>query len=80
MSNEQKTTALAKNPRSGPDTPLAQRRPESPWAGCFPAEPASVSSGIDIPSQHRRGFQPLDIGVMPEKSTAELPRAFVGEP
>lgn len=25
--------------------PLAHRRPEYPLAGCFPAEPASVSSG-----------------------------------
>ena len=42
MSNVQKTTALAENPRPGPDTPLAYRRPEYPLAGCFPAEPASV--------------------------------------
>ena len=65
MSNVRKTTALAENPRPGPDTPLAHRRPEYPLAGGFPAEPAAVSSGSDIPIQHRLGLQPLDIGVMP---------------
>ena len=65
MSNVRKTTALAENPRPGPDTPWAHRRPEYPLTGYFPAEPASVSSGIDIPIEHRLGLQPLDIGVMP---------------
>ncbi len=67
MSNERKTTALAKNPRPGPDTPLAHRRSEFPLAGCFPAEPASVSSGVAIPTEYRVGLQPLDIGAMPPK-------------
>ena len=56
MSNVRKTTALAENPRPEPDTPLAQRRPEYPLAGCFPAEPASVSSGVAIPIENRLGL------------------------
>ena len=67
MSKVRKTTALAKNPRPGPDTPLVHRRPENPLAGYFPTEPASVSSGVVIPTQYRVGLQPLDIGVMPPK-------------
>jgi hypothetical protein len=73
MSNEaRKATALVENPRPGPDTPLAHRRPGDPLTGCFPAEPASVSPSVAIPSENRVGLQPLDIGVMPEKSTAEI--------
>ncbi len=40
--------------RDEPDTPLAHRRPEYPLAGCFPAEPASVSSGNVISTQDSR--------------------------
>lgn len=40
--------------RQEPDTPLAHRRPKYPLAGCFPAEPASVSSGKVISTQDSR--------------------------
>ena len=65
MSNEQKTMTLVETSRQGSDTPLAHRRPRSPLAGCFPAEPASVSLGGGIASGFDGQFQPLDIGVMP---------------
>ena len=81
MSNEQKTAALVEISRQGPDTPLAHRRPRYPLAGCFPAEPASVSLGRGIAPKHDCIFQPLDIGVMPQKIHPPVRRTFEsGEP
>ena len=49
MSNQaRKTTALVESSRQGPDTSLAHRSPGYPLAGCFPAEPASMSPGVAI--------------------------------
>ena len=67
MSNVQKTTALVETSRQGPDTPLAHRRPRYPLASCFPAELAAVSLGQGIAPRYDCNFQPLDIGVMPQK-------------
>jgi len=56
MSNQsgRRNAAPARISRQEPDTPLAHRRPEYPLAGCFPAEPASVSSGKVISTQYSR--------------------------
>ncbi len=59
--------ALAEKSPPELDTPLAHRRPGSPLAGCFPAEPAAVSPGSGISSEFDDRNQPLDIGVMPSK-------------
>ena len=37
--------APGRDPRPGPDSPLAHWKPGYSLAGCFPAEPASASSG-----------------------------------
>ena len=67
MSNERKATALVEKSRPGPDVPLAARRPESPWGGCFPAEPACVSTGVGMAIEIGARIQALDIGAMPQK-------------
>ena len=56
MSNQsgRRNAAPAGISRQEPDTPLAHRRPKYPLAGCFPAEPASVSSGNVISTQDSR--------------------------
>ncbi len=59
--------ALAEKSSPGTDTPLAHRRPGYPLAGCFPAEPASVSPNSDISSEFDDRNQPLDIGGIPPK-------------
>ena len=73
MSNGAKTMALAEKSPPGPDTPLAHWRPRDPWAGCFPAEPASVSPGSRFSSELNPRNQPLDIGAMPPKIHFQLP-------
>ena len=79
MSNVQNTTALVETSRQGPDTPLAHRRPRYPLASCFPAEPAAVSLGRGIAPKHDCNFQPLDIGVMPQKIHLPMRRALVSD-
>ena len=56
MSNQsgRRNVAPAGISQQEPDTPLAHRRPKYPLAGCFPAEPASVSSGNVISTQDTR--------------------------